>query len=164
MVDSISKHRKVHSSPCNICSTMIGRTCPPSIFGVYFSMGLTFCMMPVVVFPLLQTAHPVTSIKSTVAVQWVNRSTAQPATVVWVNKTRAPTTVQQETSAVESPTTPSIIPTTVLTTISSTTVSKESLLPDTTGAATPKRVNIGSEHLLWFGKYHFVESILSDCL
>ena len=121
-------------------------------------------MMPIVVFPLLQTAHPVTSIKSTVAVQWVNRSTAQPATVVWVNKTRAPTTVQQVTTVVESPTTPSIIPTTVLTTISPTTVSKQSLSPETTGAATPKRVNIGSEHLLWFGKSYFVESLLSDCL
>ena len=64
----------------------------------------------------------------------------------------------------ESPTTPSIIPTTILTTLPPTTVSKQSLSPDTTGAATPKRVNIGSEHLLWFGKSHFVESILSDCL
>ena len=128
---------------------------------------LNFCMMPIVAFPLLQTAHPVTSIRSTVAVQWVNRSTAQPATVVWVNKTRALTTVQQATTVVESPTTPSVIPTTVLTTISPTTVSKQSsqsLSPETTMGTTPNRVNIGSEHLLWFGKYHFVESILSDCL
>ena len=132
--------------------------------GCILAWKLNFCMMPIVAFPLFQTAHPVTSIRSTVAVQWVNRSTAQPATVVWVNKTRAPTTVQQETTVVESPTNPSIIPTTVLTTLPPTTVSKQSLSPDTTAAATPKRVNIGSEHLLWFGKSHFVESILSDCL
>ena len=112
-------------------------------------------MMPIYAFPLLQTAYPVTSIKSTVAVQWVNRSTAQPATVVWMNKTRAPTTVQQATTVVESPTTPSIIPTTVLTTIPPTTVSKhssQSMSPVSTAATTQKRVNIGSEHLLWFGK------------